>query len=164
MRLTGSSGMAMMFGRILLAATISICVTSCVTKSLWNATDPEEYVAIPQTEVSEADLQETGVRYRKDDRLGLYYVEKSSLRRFGDYTIRFFVTPVTVFLDTAPAIVVVVGLVALDSLAVKSGGQTRERASRSDSYPNAAPAQKERAATAVSYSGSVTPTAIGTPR
>lgn len=57
--------------------------------------------------MSEAELRERGVDYRKDDEHGVYYVEKTGLRRLGDYTIRFFLTPVAVVVDVAPAILVV---------------------------------------------------------
>jgi hypothetical protein len=104
--------------QLLVIGMVATWATACVTTSLWKATDPEEYVAIPQNEVSESELRDSGLKYRKDDRQGLYYVEKSGLRRLGDYTIRFFATPVTVVLDAAPAIVVIGGL---DDLVKKPG-------------------------------------------
>jgi hypothetical protein len=93
--------------RLFALGMVVIMTTSCATSKLWEATDPEEYVSVPQSEVSEAELREKGVDYRKDDAHGVYYVEKSSLRRLGDYSIRFFAAPVTVVLDAATAIVVV---------------------------------------------------------
>jgi len=89
---------------------ILIMTTSCATQSLWKATDPSEYVSVRQDEVSESELQESGVHYRKDDSRGVYYVEKTSLRRLGDYTVRTFGTPATVIVDTA-AVIVVVGAI-----------------------------------------------------
>jgi len=86
---------------------ILILTASCATQSLWKATDPSEYLSVRQDEVSESELQERGVRYRKDNSRGVYYVEKTSLRRLGDYTVRAFGAPATVVLDTATAIVVV---------------------------------------------------------
>jgi len=102
--------------QFLVLGMIAVLTTSCATKKLWEATDPEEYVSVSQSEVSESELRERGVDYRKDDEHGVYYVEKSSLRRLGDYSIRFFATPVTIVLDVAPAIVVVGGVLALESL------------------------------------------------
>jgi hypothetical protein len=141
--------------QLLLIGTVATWATACVTTSLWKATDPEEYVAIPQSEVSESELQESGLKYRKDDRQGLYYVEKSGLRRLGDYTIRFFATPVTVVLDAAPAIVVIGGL---DNLATKpgeAGYRQNDREERIRDEPRVTPAW---------YPGTMTPTAIPTPQ
>ncbi len=107
--------------QLLVLGMIAVLTTSCATKKLWEATDPEEYVSVPQSEVSEAELREQGVNYRKDDEHGVYYVEKSNFRRLGDYTIRFFATPVTVVLDAAPAIVVIGGVIALESLDTEHG-------------------------------------------
>ena len=97
----------MAFRQLLVSGMVTLLATSCATEALWQATDPAEYVSVPQSEVSEAELRERGVDYRKDDEHGLYYVEKSGLRRLGDYTIRFFATPATVVVDTATAIVVI---------------------------------------------------------
>jgi len=115
--------------RLFMLGMVGILATSCVTRSLWKATDPLEYVSVPQNEVSESELQERGVRYRKDDKRGLYYVEKTSLQRFGNYTIRMLATPATVVLDVAP-VIVVIGAIAiaeseLEELHRKSGGDQR---------------------------------------
>lgn len=102
---------------------VAVLTSSCATRALWRATDPLEYVAVPQDEVSESELQESGVSYRKDDEHGLYYVEKSSLRRLGDYSMRACATPVTVCLDVAPVISCILAMGALDDLARRSGGR-----------------------------------------
>jgi len=113
---------------------VAMCAASCLTTRLWKATDPVEYVAVSQNKISESELQERKVSYRKDDERGLYYVEKTSLRRLGDYTLRALAAPVTVVLDAAMAIVVVgaasgatvgaaLGMDELERLDRKSGGQ-----------------------------------------
>jgi hypothetical protein len=113
----------------------ALLLSACATTALWDATDPHEYIAIPQTEISETELQESGVAYRKDDERGLYYVEKSALRQFGDYTIRALAAPATVVLDAATAIVVIGVLAApesvLEGLDRKSSG-TRDRPRKRD--------------------------------
>jgi hypothetical protein len=141
--------------QLLMISTVATWATACVTTSLWKATDPEEYVSIQQKEVSESELQKSGLTYRKDDRHGVYYVEKSGLRRLGDYTIRFFATPVTVVLDAAPAIVVIGGL---DDLVKNPGGT----GSRQDDHGERLP--DELMVTPVWYAGTMTPTAIPTPQ
>jgi len=47
-------------------------------------------------------------------------VEKSNLRRLGDYTVRFFAAPVTVVLDAALAIVVIGAIAGAESLDARS--------------------------------------------
>lgn len=90
----------------LVLGMVAILASSCLTRALWKATDPHEYVAISQKDISEAELQQLGVDYQRDDGRGLFYVEKGGLRRLGDYSIRFFGVPVTVVLDAATVIVV----------------------------------------------------------
>lgn len=110
-------------GAFLLCTSLAILTSACATKALWEATDPAEYVSVPQTDVSEAELRERGIDYRRDDTQGLYYVEKSNIRRLGDYSIRFFATPITVALDAVPAIVVIGTLYGLDRADNQKDGQ-----------------------------------------
>jgi hypothetical protein len=66
--------------QLLVLGMIALLTTSWATKKLWEATEPQEYVSVPQNEVSQAELRARGVDYRKDDEHGLYNVEKSTLR------------------------------------------------------------------------------------
>jgi hypothetical protein len=50
--------------QLLVGAMITLLATSCATKALWQATDPEEHVSVPQSDVTEAELRERGVDYR----------------------------------------------------------------------------------------------------
>ena len=66
---------------------------------------------MPEANISERVLQDRHLKYHKDDQAQVYYVEKSSLRKLGDYSIRMFAVPVTVIIDAAPAILVVGAIV-----------------------------------------------------
>lgn len=129
--------------RHVMMGMVAILASSCVTRSLWRATDPQEYVSVPQSEVSESELQAPGVSYHKDDQQGVYYVEKTNLRRLGDYTIRALAAPATVVIDAGTVIVVVgaaagllvgtqAGMRELDNAAQRSGGRTRNAALAAD--------------------------------
>ena len=120
---------------------VAVLTSSCATRALWRATDPLEYVAVPQSEVSESELQKSGVDYRKDDEHGVYYVEKSSLRRLGDYTIRACATPVTVCLDVAPVITCIVTVAWLENLANQSGGAHLDQRSYSWCFATVRPSR-----------------------
>jgi hypothetical protein len=105
--------------QLLVLGVVAVLTSSCATRlteTLWEATDPGRYVAVPQDEVSEIELREQGVSYYKDNKLGLYYVEKTGLRRIGDWTVRFFATPVALTLDAAPVIVVVGAVLGAETL------------------------------------------------
>lgn len=111
-----------MRNRRLLATMCAFALTSgCATQALWQATNPEAIVAVPESRVSEAELRESGVPYRKED--GLYYVGKTQSERFGDHALRFVFTPATVCLDVAPVLALAAAQGFLDDLSVKSGGQ-----------------------------------------
>ena len=92
------------------ALLLSSCLYSTTTQLL-NATEPNEYIRVPEANISERVLQDKHLKYYKDDKAHVYYVEKSSLRKLGDYSIRMFAVPVTVILDAAPAILVVGAIV-----------------------------------------------------
>lgn len=89
---------------LLLACTL---ITSCTTHALWEATDPNEYVAITRNIANEKRLEAGGLDYRVDNERGLIYVEKNKLQKTRDYTIRTLATPVTVVFDAASTIVIV---------------------------------------------------------
>ncbi|MEI6515342.1 MAG: hypothetical protein WCO77_05135 [bacterium] len=73
--------------------------TSC-TNMLWKDYEPQ-WVWVPSSESTEANLQSKGVEYKryKSDQLDGYLVKKSSLRKIGDVTIRALATPITVTID-----------------------------------------------------------------
>ena len=81
--------------------------SSCTTSALWDATDPNEYIAVASTRISENSLKQKGLKYYTDDSKTLFFVEKSKLQKITDYTIRTLGTPVTVALDAATTIAVV---------------------------------------------------------
>ena len=111
-----------MRNRPLLVIVGAIALTSgCATQVLWQATNPDAIAAMPEDRVSEAELRERGVAYRKED--GLYYVGKTRSERFGDHALRFVFTPATVCLDVAPVLALAAAQGFLDDLAVKSGGR-----------------------------------------
>ena len=93
--------------RILALAISAILITSCVTTKLWEATDPHKFVEISMADITQRELIDRQVKYYSDVKKGCYYIEKDSLQKFQDYTLRVLVTPVTVVLDTATAILVV---------------------------------------------------------
>lgn len=84
--------------RAIISILFLLCA-SCATQSLWEATDPDKYIQIKFTDITEQELQEKGVEYIKDQKTHLYYVNKSSAEKFTGYAIRLFATPVTVVVD-----------------------------------------------------------------
>ena len=107
----GRPGWNRVLCQLLAGGMVAAVTSSCTTMALWKATDPQEYVLVSQSEVSESELQDRGVDYRKNDEQGLYYVEKTNLRRLGDYGVRALVMPASVILDAATVIVVVGAIV-----------------------------------------------------
>lgn len=100
--------------RLCVIAFSALLLSSCLystTTQLLNATEPNEYIRMPEANISERVLQDKHLKYYKDDKAQVYYVEKSSLRKLGDYSIRMFAVPVTVIIDAAPAILVVGAIV-----------------------------------------------------
>ena len=100
--------------RLCIIAFSALLLSSCLystTTQLLNATEPNEYIRMPEANVSKRVLQDKHLKYYKDDKAQVYYVEKSSLRKLGDYSIRMFAVPVTVIIDAAPAIIVVGAIV-----------------------------------------------------
>ncbi len=92
---------------ILSLAVIVIFCTSCATPALWKATNPQEYVRINMEDISEKELKKKGLKYYKDETSEAYYVEKSALTKFKDYSLRILGTPVTITLDAMISIVVI---------------------------------------------------------
>ena len=92
-----------------------------VTCKLWDDADPHSRIWIPADKITEQELQKRGVKYEKftNGQLNGYVVHKSSLEKFGDYTVLTLGTPITVAIDAAGA-AVAVGAVAV---AVVVGGR-----------------------------------------
>lgn len=87
--------------RLLVTVLVASLTTSCATKQLWKATDPDRSVILPESQVSEAELQERGAPYLKDDH-GMYHIGKTGPERFGDHALRFALTPAALAVDLAP--------------------------------------------------------------
>ena len=86
---------------IICVLLVGLLSQSCVTQALWDATDPHEFLWIPETDITELTLMENGVHYsrhRTKDLSG-YFVEKSAARKLSDYSVRLSATPVTVVVD-----------------------------------------------------------------
>ena len=85
---------------------ILILFQACATTELWKKINPEEYVQISMNEISENELKEKGIKYYKNENKEVFYLEKSSVRKLGDYSLRILLTPLTVVLDVTTVIVV----------------------------------------------------------
>jgi hypothetical protein len=84
----------------------SILSSGCVfTPELWKNTDPDEYIRIQYTKITEDELKAKNLIYIKDDERHSYFVEKNSFHKLKDYTYRTLGTPVTIILDTATILV-----------------------------------------------------------
>ena len=86
-------------------------LTSCATRYLWDHADI--YVAIPQSEACEKDLEARHIKYIRSDMSKVFFVEKSSVEKCKTYVIRTIMTPFTVTIDAATTIAVVGGAVFL---------------------------------------------------
>ena len=95
---------------ILILILLLVVNSSCVTQKLWKETNPNKYVKIYFTQITEEELIENGVNYIKDDKRKAFYVEKNSFEKLKDYTYRLLGTPVTLVLDTVTIIVVAAGV------------------------------------------------------
>jgi len=90
-------------------------INSCTTQALWDAVDPDEYIEVTESSVTVEQLESKGVGYYIDDSAGRVFVEKSGLRKFGNYTVRTFATPVTVTVDTVAFVVIGYGTSMFES-------------------------------------------------
>ena len=95
---------------LLLFVIVSIFCTSCVTKKLWENTNPNEYVKISASDITAEELKEKGIEYIRYYNGGDFYVKKSALLKLKDYTLRLFITPFTVVIDATVSTVAVIGL------------------------------------------------------
>jgi len=84
--------------------------SSCATQTLWENTNPDKYVQIDFTQITEDKLIENGVKYIKDNKRKAFYVEKNSFDKLKDYTYRALGTPFTLVLDTISIAIVVAGV------------------------------------------------------
>jgi len=103
-------GLHMKIKFILILILLLVVNSSCVTQKLWKETNPNKYVKIYFTQITEEELIENGVNYIKDDKRKAFYVEKNSFEKLKDYTYRLLGTPVTLVLDTVTIIVVAAGV------------------------------------------------------
>ncbi len=87
-----------MLARAAAIAVVCFTSTSCTTTKLWQLTGPDP-VAFRQDRMTEKELQDRGLTYRKDDESGMYYVDKTSGQRAADYAVRVFVTPACLAVD-----------------------------------------------------------------
>jgi hypothetical protein len=89
--------------------------SSCCTKALWQATDPNEYVEVSFKNMTEAELKAKGLHYYRDETQNLFYVEQNSKQKVGNYTRRTLGIPVAVATDA------LIGLIYLFVLGAGAG-------------------------------------------
>jgi len=95
-------------GLLALSCLVPLVSGGCLTCALWNTVDPDDYVWVPSSKVTEAELAKEGLEYEKDGNPATSYsVEKTDLQKFGDCAILVTLTPVTVAIDVATACAVV---------------------------------------------------------
>ena len=107
---------------LLLVALVAGMTSSCATQKLWKATDPDARVSISESDVSEAELQERGVPYRKDPD-GTYLVGKSRSERLGDHALRAVFTPAAMCVDAVPYLALISAQVFLGYPVVEFDGK-----------------------------------------
>ena len=103
-----------------LIAVAFLIFTSCATKTLWENTDPDGYIKIGFADITEQELIDKKVKYRKSEIFQAYFVEKNSMDRLKDYSLRILLTPATVVIDTGAIVVVAVAYVAIGSILYRS--------------------------------------------
>jgi hypothetical protein len=121
---------------ICLFIVLSFLCNGCATPKLWEATNPNDNIRMKYTEVNEEDLKAQGVKYIKDDRMQSYYIEKDLVRKYQDYTCRVIGTPITVALDAALALFILIGQGSVDD--AKDRGHEAEATKngyRTESFP-----------------------------
>ncbi len=104
----------------------------CATPTLWKATDPNKYVEVSADYISEEHLTSKGITYHRDDKRGVYYIEKDNLAKLKDYTVRVFATPVSVMLDATLSILVVGTLGVLWIIDSDLDNEKKERQQKRD--------------------------------
>ena len=106
---------------LILLSVASMLLTSCATSTLWDATNPHEYLVMKRTPEAEARLQAKGLDYRVDAERECLFVEKSKFRKTHDYLTRFFATPIAVAHDVALGAAVVGAVAYVSSQAGTNG-------------------------------------------
>ncbi len=81
--------------------------SSCFTPALWEATNPRERIAIAYDDISEDTLKQKGIRYERYEAKEYFLVDKTSMRKLGDYSVRILGTPFAVALDAVTTVAVV---------------------------------------------------------
>ncbi len=84
----------------ILLPIVFLC-SSCCTSALWESYEPDGYIQIGYTEITEQELREKKMDFIKDDANSSFYVPKSNMRKLSEYSIRLFATPITVAVDAA---------------------------------------------------------------
>ena len=87
-----------------------IFCNSCATEALWKNTNPDTYVKIAFSQITEEELIENEVKYIKDNTHQAFYVEKNSFDKLKDYTYRLLGTPFTLAIDAVTVVVVAVAI------------------------------------------------------
>lgn len=106
---------------LILLSVASMLLTSCATSTLWDATNPHEYLVMKRTPEAEARLQAKGLDYRVDAERECLFVEKSKFRKTHDYLTRFFATPIAIAHDVALGAAVVGAAAYISSQAGTNG-------------------------------------------
>lgn len=96
---------------------------SCATKALWENTDPNKFVEIKFSQITEEVLIKNEVKYYKDNTHQAFYVEKNSFDKLKDYTYRILGTPFTLAIDAVTIAVVAVGMSG--HIYIENGGHIR---------------------------------------
>ena len=65
--------------KILLVLLLPLLLMSCATRYLWDHTDT--YVAIPQSEACEKDLEARHIKYIRSDISKVFFVPKSGVEK-----------------------------------------------------------------------------------
>ncbi len=102
---------------MIVALATSLCA-SCATTSLWESTNPRERVLIPESQITQAELDRRGVAYESYNGLfgSGYLVEKGRLRKFADYTLLTLGTPIAVAVDAVTTVSVGGALILVESM------------------------------------------------
>ena len=87
---------------------ILILCNSCATHFLWEKYDPNEYVIISTSDISEEELKDKGLKFYRDNCKDIFYVEKDANRKLKDYSYRVIGTPITVVVDVVSTVAVIV--------------------------------------------------------
>lgn len=107
--------------RLMVILISCVLMFSCATQKLWKETDPNDQVLIFSSEITEQQLIDKQIPYQKwKSQYGGsgYLIPKSKARQLGDYTVRMFVTPITVTIDAVTVITVVGVVVCLNVLQI----------------------------------------------